>query len=174
MLITRHDLELFTNTFPDEEDNQLDLFCGASEDIVKNYLRYDPELKTYDLFINGSGTTEVHVPAKPIIEIIKVAIDGTEFSVEDLRFEEDVLFTIDGTTFPKGTRNIHLQFKAGFETIPEIIKLTSLRIAGLLSTEVGNVGITSKSFQDSGSRTFVNTTNFDKYLLQISRYRLLG
>lgn len=174
MIITRHDLELFTNSYPDEEDNQFDLFCGASEDIVKSYLRYNPELQEYDLYLNGSGTNEIHVPAKPITEIKKITIDGAEQSPDDFAFEDDVLFSIKNQKFSKGSRNIHLQFKAGFETIPAIIKETCLRIAGLLSTEVGNIGITSKSFQDSGTRTFTNTTNFDRYLFQISNYRLLG
>jgi hypothetical protein len=60
------------------------------------------------------------------------------------------------------------------EPLPDIIKLTGLRIAALLQTEGdNNIGITGKSFGDNGSRTFINYTNFDKYLLPISRYRLL-
>jgi hypothetical protein len=60
------------------------------------------------------------------------------------------------------------------EPLPNIIKLTGLRIAALLQTEGdNNIGVTGKSFGDSGSRTFVNYTNFDKYLLPISKHRLL-
>jgi hypothetical protein len=52
--------------------------------------------------------------------------------------------------------------------IPDIIKLTVLRIAALLQSESdSNIGVTSKSFADSGTRTFVNYTNFDKYLIQL-------
>lgn len=58
--------------------------------------------------------------------------------------------------------------------IPEIIKITLMRIAAILQTESdGNVGITSKSFADSGSRTFMNYTNFDKFLTPISNYRII-
>lgn len=173
MLITREELKQFTNTFP-EDDEQYDLFCGASEDIVKNYLRYDPELKDYDLYLNGSGTAELHVPAKPIIELISITVDGIEQPIQDFAFDQDTIFSIKNQSFIKGTRNVNIKFRAGFVEVPEIIKLTTLRIAGLLTTEIGNIGITSKSFQDSGSRTFINTTNFDKYLMQISNYRLLG
>ena len=56
--------------------------------------------------------------------------------------------------------------------VPELIKMTALRIATLLQTESdNNIGVTSKSFGDSGNRTFINTVNFDKYLIQISQYR---
>ncbi|MDR0722096.1 MAG: hypothetical protein LBF75_04775 [Treponema sp.] len=58
--------------------------------------------------------------------------------------------------------------------MPYIIKLTVLRIAALLQAESdSNIGITSKSFAESGSRTFMNYTNFDKYLLPIAGYKLL-
>jgi len=58
--------------------------------------------------------------------------------------------------------------------MPEVIKMTIMRIAALLQTEAdGNIGVTSKSFGDSGTRTFLNTVNFDKYLIQISKYKLI-
>jgi len=56
--------------------------------------------------------------------------------------------------------------------IPEIIQLTIMRIAAILQTESNsNIGVTSKQFGDSGSRTFINTVDFSKYLMQISQYR---
>jgi hypothetical protein len=58
--------------------------------------------------------------------------------------------------------------------VPPILKQTILRIATLLLTEAdNNIGITSKQFGDSGGRTFINYTNFDKYLNPLSRYRLM-
>ena len=60
------------------------------------------------------------------------------------------------------------------ETIPEIIRLTALRIASILQMESdGNIAITGKSFGDSGSRTFINTTDYYKYLLPISKFRMI-
>jgi len=63
---------------------------------------------------------------------------------------------------------------AYIKEFPEIIILTIMRIAAVLQTEGdSNIGITSKSFGDSGSRTFINTVNFDKYLIQVSQYRTI-
>jgi hypothetical protein len=57
---------------------------------------------------------------------------------------------------------------------PPIIVATILRIAAILQTESdGNIAVTSKSFADSGMRTFLNTTDFSKYLIQLSQYRLM-
>ena len=58
--------------------------------------------------------------------------------------------------------------------LPEIIRLTAMRIAALLQSEEGsNIGVNSKSFGDGGTRVFVSFVNFDKYLLPISKYRLI-
>jgi hypothetical protein len=62
----------------------------------------------------------------------------------------------------------------GAVDMPAIFKQTALRIAALLATEANeNIGVTSKSFGDSGSRTFINYTNFDKYLSPLSKYKLV-
>ena len=59
--------------------------------------------------------------------------------------------------------------------IPKIILMTVLRIAAILMSESdSNIGVTSKSFGDSGGRSFINYTNFDKYLSPLSGYRLLA
>lgn len=58
--------------------------------------------------------------------------------------------------------------------LPNIILMTIFRIASLLQSESdSNIGVTSKSFGDSGNRTFVNTVNFDKYLIQLAKYRIM-
>jgi len=63
--------------------------------------------------------------------------------------------------------------ESGATTIPAEIILTILRIAALLESEANqNIGVTSKTFADSGNRTFVNYTNFNKFLFPISKYRL--
>ena len=58
--------------------------------------------------------------------------------------------------------------------LPNAILMTIFRIAALLQSESdSNIGVTSKSFGDSGNRSYTNYTNFDKYLIQISKYRLV-
>jgi hypothetical protein len=79
--------------------------------------------------------------------------------------------TIFETIFGGGANNIGV-----IETmaVPSVFKQTILRIAALLLSEAdSNIGVTSKSFGDSGTRTFINFTNFDKYLQVLSKYRLV-
>jgi hypothetical protein len=59
--------------------------------------------------------------------------------------------------------------------MPKIITMTVLRIAAILVSESSNnIGVTSKFFGDSGTRTFINYTNFDKYLTPLSTYRIIS
>lgn len=56
--------------------------------------------------------------------------------------------------------------------LPSSIKLVCLEIATLIQLEESqNLGVNSKSFNDSGSRTFLNQVDYSKYLSRISVYR---
>lgn len=169
MIITIEDLQKFTNVYPDDANSQQELFINSASNIIANYLHYEPEEKQYTFFIDGTGEKEIEVPAQPITEIKSLEVDGVKRN--DFLFERNYIFSL--VPFPKGRRNIKTILTAGYKEVPAIIKLTALRIAGILQTESNNnIGINSKSFQDSGTRTFINTTNFDKYLLQIADYRI--
>ena len=74
------------------------------------------------------------------------------------------------------TRNakVVIAYTAGWATIPNAIKLATLRIAALMYDEAhGNIGITGKQFADL-SKQFINYSNYDKYLRPLSRYRAGG
>lgn len=171
MIITIEDLQKFTQVYPDDNETQQELFIQAASDIVCNYLRYNPEEKEYNIFVNGTETGEIEINYNPITEIKEIKINNEAINIDNIAFYNNCIFYKDSNAFPKG--KINIIFKAGYKLIPAIIKLTTLRIAGIIQTENNNnIGISSKSFQDSGTRTFVNTTNFDKYLLPISDYRI--
>lgn len=57
------------------------------------------------------------------------------------------------------------------EGIPELVRLTILRIATLMLMEGGeNIGISGKSFSDN-SRSFISYTNYHKYLSPLQTFR---
>lgn len=174
LLATIKDLQDFTGVYEQEENSQSKLFLGSASDIIRNYLGYDPELKNYKKAFNGNGQNYLRLETKPIQKINEVEINGVVEPLEDFYFDDDTLFYKDGF-IPEGIKNVRIDFDSGFETIPDLIKLTCLRIAAILATEADqNIGITSKSFGESGSRTFYNFTNFNKYLLPLSKWKLIG
>lgn len=60
----------------------------------------------------------------------------------------------------------------GSSNIPATISLSILRIATLMLSETGgNIGLTGKAFGDN-SRTFINYSNYRKYLQPLDPIRL--
>jgi len=86
---------------------------------------------------------------------------------------DDFVGNADATTLSPILNGGNALLESATTTIPAEIILTILRIAALLESESNqNIGVTSKSFAESGNRTFVNYTNFNKFLFPISKYRL--
>ena len=116
-----------------------------------------------------------NIPAEGTNNDVTFEPFGKEITVDDMPVED--YYINDDKIFlkqPVISDNIIVTFTAGFSTdLPQIIKLTVLRIAALLQTESNNnIGISGKSFMD-GSRTFMNFVNYDKYLIQCSKYKLI-
>ena len=145
-----------------------DLFIGSAQNIVESYLGYEIESKDYVKHFELHSSNIIKCGVKNITAVSEIAIDGVP--VEDYYIDDDKIILNQ----PVISDNIIVTFTAGFSTdLPQIIKLTVLRIAALLQTESNNnIGISGKSFID-GSRTFINFTNFDRYLIACSKYKLI-
>jgi hypothetical protein len=90
--------------------------------------------------------------------------------------DDHIRFVDHTTKFPIGEDNIVVSFTAGWEIeqMPSVIVVSILRIATLMLSETGgNIGLTGKSFADN-SRTFVNYSNYRKYLQPLDSLRILG
>jgi hypothetical protein len=168
-----------------DDDNLLQNYIDSAENIVNTYLGYSPTLHNYNQYFNGTGTNELQLKAKPIANIISVEIGGQSIPLSEFYNILNSEFLYYNNIFPSGKRNIKIEYDAGWgitvdddtangEYLPKIIKMTVLRIASLLQTEgSGNIGVSSKSFAESGTRQFMNYTSFDKYLIQISTFKIL-
>jgi hypothetical protein len=180
--VTMEEFQKYSNVYGDIILQQS--YIDSAENIVNNYLNYSPLLHNYHHYLNGNGTHELQLKAKPVIAIHFLTVNGVSVPVSEFLNTNDE-FIYYNQIFPTGVRNIEISYSAGWGTIPDndvineplipaVIRMTVLRIAALLQTESdGNIGITSKSFADSGSRTFISTINFDKYLIQLSPFKLI-
>ena len=168
MIVTTDELQGFTGVQFESGNNIAELFIGASQNIVENYLGYEIESKEYVKHFALHTSNIIKCGVKNITAVKEITVDGTP--VEDYYIDDDKIILKQ----PVISDNIIVTFTAGFsEDLPQIIKLTVLRIAALLQTESNNnIGISGKSFMD-GSRTFINFTNFDRYLIACSKYKLI-
>ena len=168
MIVTKEELQGYTGVEFEDGNNISDLFIGSAQNIVENYLGYEIESKEYTKHFALHTSNVIKCGVKNITAISEITIDGTP--VENYYIDDDKIILKQLVI----SDNIIIRFTAGFSTdLPAIIKLTVLRIAALLQTESNNnIGISGKSFMD-GSRTFMNYTNYDKYLIQTSKYKLI-
>ena len=145
-----------------------ELFIGSAQNIVESYLGYEIESQDYTKHFSLHTSNIIKCGVKNITAVSEITVDGTP--IVDYYIDDDKIILKQ----PVISDNIIVTFTAGFsEDLPAIIKLTVLRIAALLQTESNNnIGISGKSFMD-GSRTFIKFTNFDRYLIACSKYKLI-
>ena len=168
MVVTREELQGFTGIEFETGNNIAELFIGASQNIVENYLGYEIESKDYVKHFALHNSNIIKCGVKNITAVKEIIIDEAPVVDYYIYYNKIILKK------PVISDDIIITFTAGFSTdLPAVIKLTVLRIAALLQTESNNnIGISGKSFID-GSRTFTNFTNFDRYLIACSKYKLI-
>jgi hypothetical protein len=153
-------------------------FLSTAEDIVISYLGFDPKQQEYtDVVASGSGSRRLYLPCRNITAVQALTVGTTAVDTALVTACDDHIRFVDhATKFPIGEDNIVVSFTAGWEIeqMPSVIVVSILRIATLMLSETGgNIGLTGKSFADN-SRTFVNYSNYRKYLQPLDSLRILG
>jgi hypothetical protein len=173
-LISLEEFETYSGKH-DNEDMLIQII-NAAEAIVINFLGFNPKFSAYTDTISGNGRDTLSLYRKNISNITELIIDGKEIDVSLVSVcgcKNECIYYAD--KFPTGHGNIKISYSAGYETIPAEIKMAVLRITSLLEMESnGNIGITSKSFGDDGSRTYIHTIDYTPYLQPVSGYKVLG
>ena len=153
-------------------------FLSTAEDIVASYLGFDPVSKEYaDVVASGTGSRRLYLRARNITSVDALTVGTAAVDTSLVAACDDHIRFVDHTTkFPVGEDNIRLSYTAGWDAqeMPPVIVVSILRIATLMLSETGgNIGLTGKSFADN-SRTFVNYSNYRKYLQPLDSLRILG
>lgn len=178
MIVTVEAFNAYSGNYEDSEE-AIELkttFLDSAEEIVSSYLSYHPEEKLYmDVPLVGMGVSHLLLPTRPITELLELDIDGEEISESEVLLLDDrIRFKNRGTVFPKGAV-VTISYRGGWtqERMPKVIKLSIMRIATLMLSETnGNIGLTGKSFADN-SRTFINYSNYKKYLEPLDGLRIV-
>ena len=176
MICTLDEFRAYTGVTNDDAIQTL--YLKSAEEIVLNFLGYDPAEKSYVTNISGGDSLSVLLKAKPVSTLTSVSIDGTERDLANFELSGETLLSLDpDVKFTTGWKNVRVEYTAGYPVadLPALIKMVILKIAALQQSESdGNIGVTSKSFGDSGNRTYVKTTDFSPYLAQIGEYKLVS
>ncbi|MPM46042.1 hypothetical protein SDC9_92736 [bioreactor metagenome] len=153
-------------------------FLSTAEDIVASYLGFDPKQQEYtDIVCSGTGSRRLYLRARNITSVGALTVGTASVDTTQVKAYDDYISFIDhATKFPIGEDNIIVSYTAGWDMqeMPSVIVVSILRIATLMLSETGgNIGLTGKSFADN-SRTFVNYSNYRKYLQPLDSMRILG
>ena len=149
MLVTTEQLQKFSGVYP-ENDSLTEIYINSAHDMIESYIGEDPE---------DDPRWPEHLA---IVEVGSLVEDG-EPSAGDT--ESGSESANEESTEPLPNPEFNSRFKGS-------IQMVCLEIASLLQQEEsGNIGINGKSFGDSGSRTFLNITNFLPYLKKLDKYR---
>ncbi len=153
-------------------------FLATAEDIVASYLGFDPNQREYtDIVCSGTGSRRLYLPCRNVQSVESLIMGTTPIDTSlVVPCDDHIRFVNHATKFPIGEDNIRLSYTAGWEIgqMPSVIVVSILRIATLMLSETGgNIGLTGKSFADN-SRTFVNYSNYRKYLQPLDSMRIMG
>ena len=137
----------------------------SAEHLVVEYLGYDPTVQDRSDIMSSYGGDRIYTRSRDIVSVASLYIDNNEISSNDYTVKAD--YILYKSLIPHGLNNIRISYRSGFAPDSRemaLVKTTILRIATLMLQEAGgNIGLTGKSFADQ-SRTFLNYTNYDKYL----------
>ena len=171
MYITAQELEDFIGKYP-EDSKQPQQYAKAAEEMIAEYLGYNPELKEYTTFRYGDNGELFELEAFPLVELLKVKANGMDLDTQDFRIRSKNYLE---RNFGKGSfYKDHLYevvYMAGYETVPAKIKTVALQLASLMwESAGGNLAVSSTAFADTGSRQFNNFTA-DRFLKELEPYK---
>lgn len=172
-LISIEQLRAYTGNYEEDTLGLYDVVVQSATEIVVDYLGYNPWYESYDEWISGAGGRKLYLNARDIENVNFLEINGQEADICDIGYKDDYIYSLSGKAiFKEGVDNIHVMYTAGLRQLPKLLTLSTLRIASLMLQEFNsNIGISSKSFADQ-SRTFINYSNYDKYLQPLKALRI--
>ena len=128
-----------------------DMIVGASA-ALQNFLNRDLFSAPRSDVLDGNGKDRMFLRHWPITAVSALKINGVsvpaanpaDFNSAGFRFDENLLM-LQGYRFAPGTRNIAIQYTAGYTVIPDEIKLACTLTVALRFREREWTGYTSKS-----------------------------
>lgn len=164
---------LYCNYMEEGTDELCTIYIESAENIVTQYLGYDPIVTSYEEVVEGIGSDKLFTRVPHIDEFSYVMKVDTEEILTDLVANEDYIYDRNYKEVFEAGKKYKVVYEGGWKktSIPADIKMAVLRISSLMLTESdGNIGLSGKSFVDQ-SRSFVSYTNYSKYLQPLLPYR---
>ena len=104
------------------------MFLEAAEGVVKDYLGYDPTLHEETLELDGDLKKGIWLPARNIVEIKSVEVNGHELPPDEYRLSGEKLLSSKHSQMPFISGTFTITFLAGWsnDEMPALILLSIL------------------------------------------------
>lgn len=178
MIVSLTDFQQYTQNYEDSAEAIAlkEAYLMAAEQLVSEYLGYHPSQRAYEEIFSGIGDYKLYLHARPVKVVSLLEVEHRPIPLDVIMTHDDFIYDrFRFKVFKEGVNNIRCAYIAGFtdSEMPEIIKVTILRIAALMLQEQGgNIGLTGKSMGEN-SRTFINYSSYDKYLQPLEGLRVI-
>lgn len=170
-LITLEEFRKYNNYYEEDTDDMCSSFIEAAEDMVIDYLGYDPNINDYVEEDIGIGGSKLYTRVTPIQGFSYITSKEQDIDFSDIAYNSKYIYSRSNSNVFKEGRSYLVAYSAGYKKIPQVIKLAVLRISSLMLAESnGNIGLSGKSNPDQ-SRTFISYANYDKYLKPLVNLR---
>lgn len=143
-----------------------DLIAQASA-LVVDYLGYDPLQQTVTETLSGLNTSEMLVNYRNITAVASITVNpdrtafvcdrGMTFDPTNIGYGIDRIFTLDGTRFPKGRRNLTIVYTAGWAANamqPAIKNATLITVKAIVTSASVDPNVASEQFPGVLGRSF--------------------
>lgn len=137
-LTTLAAVKLYLGITGSTDDDLLSSLITSYSQWVRSYCNRDFNSQAYEIWRSGRCNSYLLLPEYPIISIELLEIDGKAIAAQGAygeygyRFTQDRIVLEGGPIFTWGIENIHVQFTAGFSSIPSDISQAVNELVGLV------------------------------------------
>ena len=130
-------VKLYCGITDSTDDTLLSSLITAYSQWVRSYCNRDFDSRAYEIWRDGRHSQNLLLPEYPVTAIALLEIDGiaispqTTYDGEGYRFTDSQIILGQGQRFCWGRQNIHVQFTAGYATIPTDVAQAVNEIVGL-------------------------------------------
>lgn len=114
------------------EDALLGGLVDWATDFVHSYCgRYFPQA-SYDEYYDGDGTDGLLLRQYPVVSVASVEIGGVQLDPASYALYAQLgLVRLKGGVFPRGKKNVRLQYTAGYSTIPKDLEQAAVELVAI-------------------------------------------
>ncbi|MEE9200657.1 MAG: head-tail connector protein [Candidatus Brocadiales bacterium] len=129
------------------DDALLSRLVDWSTDLIHSYCRRVFTEASYDEYYDGDGTEGLLVNQFPVSTVTLLEVDGVQKDTSSyLLYGQLGLIKVKSGKFPRGKKNLRVQYSAGYATLPNDLEQVAIELVSLKYYDRGRnrLGVTAK------------------------------